>query len=171
MTLYRSSRIQRLSGQTLVPGDKSISHRALMLSSQALGATEIEGLLEGEDVLNTAEALRHLGVRIERVSAGYWRVHGVGVGGLSESTNVLEMGNSGTSTRLLMGLVTPYPYTTFFTGDASLRGRPMGRVVTPLSEIGARIIARSGNRLPLALIGTDTPLPVEYRLPVASTLR
>ncbi|MDE3059574.1 MAG: 3-phosphoshikimate 1-carboxyvinyltransferase [Pseudomonadota bacterium] len=155
-----------ITGEISVPGDKSISHRALMLSSQALGLTRITGLLEGDDVLNTAKALQLLGVTVLRKDK-YWEVQGVGVGGLSESGDVLDMGNSGTSTRLLMGLVTPYAFTTYFTGDASLRSRPMGRVITPLTQMGARVLAHSGNRLPLALTGGDT-LPISYRLPVAS---
>ena len=123
-----------LTGDITVPGDKSISHRALMLSSQTLGTTRITGLLEGDDVLNTAKALRELGVIICHHDKG-WDVHGVGIGGLSESGNVLDLGNSGTSTRLLMGLVTPYPFTTFFTGDNSLRSRPMARA-------GVEVVAR-----------------------------
>lgn len=162
-----SNGVTGLKGDVAVPGDKSISHRALMLSSQALGTTRISGLLEGEDVLNTAKALRQLGVNI-RQNSSFWEVDGVGIGGLGESTEVLDLGNSGTSTRLLMGLVTPYPFTTFFTGDESLRSRPMGRVITPLTEMGARFTAREENKLPLALTGTGTPVPITYRLPVAS---
>jgi len=157
-----------IKGIATVPGDKSISHRALMLSSQALGITHISGLLEGEDVLNTASALRLLGVTIERKPDHAWEVHGVGIGGLCESPDVLDMGNSGTSTRLLMGLVSPYPFTTFFTGDDSLRKRPMGRVITPLTQMGAQFVARTANTLPLAVVGTQDPMPITYRLPVAS---
>ncbi|MBV8939002.1 MAG: 3-phosphoshikimate 1-carboxyvinyltransferase [Alphaproteobacteria bacterium] len=157
-----------LQGDVSVPGDKSISHRALMLASQVLGSTRITGLLEGEDVLRTAEALRRLGVDVQRVGDGAWEVHGVGAGGLHESEAVLDMGNAGTGARLMMGLVTPYPFTTFFTGDPSLRSRPMGRVMTPLSQMGARFVARAHDRLPLALTGTESPLPITYRLPVAS---
>ena len=164
----RSSAATQLQGDLGVAGDKSISHRALMLSSQALGTTKISGLLEGEDVLNTASALRCLGVSIRQKGAGSWEVDGVGVGGLREADNLLDMGNSGTSTRLLMGLVAPYPFTTFFTGDHSLRKRPMGRVVTPLSQMGVQITAREGGKLPLALTGTNNTLPISYRLPVAS---
>lgn len=167
MSPLKSEIAKGLRGQCTVAGDKSISHRALMLGSQVLGTTKIYGLLEGEDVLSTAAALRSLGVKIEK-NAEFWSVTGVGVGGLSESTEVLDMGNSGTSTRLLMGLVTPYNFTSFFTGDASLRGRPMARVITPLEQIGAKIHARSGGKLPLALVGTQNPLPISYRLPVAS---
>jgi len=162
-----SEPIKSLLGDVMVPGDKSISHRALMLSSQVPGTTTIYGLLEGEDVLNTASALRQLGVRIEK-KATHWLVDGVGVGGLTPSKDVLDMGNSGTSTRLLMGLVTPYPFTTFFTGDDSLRSRPMKRVMTPLADIGARFTARDENYLPIALSGTAEPKATQYRLPVAS---
>jgi len=161
------SSLATLRGQVSIPGDKSISHRALMLASQAPGTTTIHGLLEGHDVLNTAKALDSLGVSIKR-KGDAWIVKGVGIGGLSESKDVLDMGNSGTSTRLLMGLVTPYPFTTFFTGDDSLRSRPMKRVITPLVEMGASFAARDGERLPLALKGTTTPHSITYRLPVAS---
>lgn len=164
----RSSAATQLQGDIGVAGDKSISHRALMLSSQALGTTKISGLLEGEDVLNTAGALRSMGVPIRQKGAGRWEVDGVGVGGLREADNLLDMGNSGTSTRLLMGLVSPYPFTTFFTGDQSLRKRPMGRVITPLSQMGVQVTAREGGKLPLALTGTANTLPITYCLPVAS---
>ena len=138
-----------------------------MLSSQVAGTTTIRGLLEGEDVLNTAKALQSLGVTIRKTDT-HWEVEGVGIGGLAESDNVLDLGNSGTSTRLLMGLVTPYKFTTFFTGDDSLRSRPMARVMTPLEQMGAKIAARDGNKLPLALTGTADTLPITYRMPVAS---
>jgi len=158
----------KLAGTLEVPGDKSISHRALILASQVLGSTEIHNLLEGEDVLNTGRALNLLGVRTERKSPRHWRVQGVGVGGLSEASDVLDMGNSGTGTRLMMGLLAPYPFVTFFTGDESLRKRPMKRVMTPLIQMGARFEAREENKLPLAMHGTSGMLPVEYTLPVAS---
>jgi 3-phosphoshikimate 1-carboxyvinyltransferase len=157
-----------LKGKIHIPGDKSISHRALMLSSQALGKTTIEGLLEGDDVLHTADALRKMGVIITRDTANRWQVQGVGVGGLSEPSDILDMGNSGTSTRLLMGLVATYPFRTFFTGDESLRSRPMKRVITPLEAVGAHFETRDGGRLPAAITGTANPLPVTYTLPVAS---
>ncbi len=164
----QSARCDSLKGDIAIPGDKSISHRALMLSSQVHGTTTIRGLLEGDDVLNTAKALESLGVAIRQTGKGIWEIDGVGVGGLKESPDILDLGNSGTSVRLLMGLVTPYPFTTVFTGDDSLRKRPMARVMTPLSQMGAGIAAREGNRLPLALTGTGTPTPITYRLPVAS---
>ena len=155
-----------LVGSVHVPGDKSISHRALMLASQALGTTEIHGLLEGEDVLGTAKALRLMGVTISRNQ--HWQVQGVGAQGLHEAHDILDMGNSGTGARLMMGLVTPYPFVTFFTGDASLRKRPMKRVITPLEAMGAQFHARSGATLPLALQGTGESLPIQYQLPVPS---
>jgi 3-phosphoshikimate 1-carboxyvinyltransferase len=151
-----------------VPGDKSISHRSLMLGTLAVGETVIEGLLEGEDVLRTAAAMRALGASAVRESDGTWRVHGRGVGGLQEPGDVLDLGNAGTGARLLMGLLATHRLTAFLTGDASLRGRPMARVAKPLQEIGARIIARDGCRLPLAIIGAAEPVPISYRLPVAS---
>jgi 3-phosphoshikimate 1-carboxyvinyltransferase len=161
-----------LNGTAHVPGDKSISHRSLMLASQAIGTTEIHGILEGEDVHSTANALRLMGVPIKRFGSGHWQVSGVGVGGLGEPENILDMGNSGTSTRLLMGLVTPYGFNSFFTGDASLRRRPMGRIITPLEQMGARILSRSSGGktglLPLLLQGASMPLPIRYSLPVAS---
>jgi len=164
----RSFPVTGLRGEVQVPGDKSISHRALMLSSQVIGTTRLSGLLEGEDVLNTAHALQALGVPMERFGQGLWEVHGVGVGGLKESNDVLDMGNSGTGARLLMGMVSAYPFTTFFAGDASLCRRPMGRIITPLTQMGAQFLAREKDRMPLAVQGTKTPLPIEYRLPVPS---
>jgi 3-phosphoshikimate 1-carboxyvinyltransferase len=157
-----------LRGVMRVPGDKSISHRAVMLSALAVGRSEIEGLLEGEDVLATAAAMRAMGASVTREAGGRWLVDGVGVGGLLQPTAALDMGNSGTSTRLLMGLVASHPISATFVGDASLSRRPMGRVIEPLSAVGAEIIASPGGRLPLMLRGTAMPLPVRYRLPVAS---
>ena len=157
-----------LTGRIRVPGDKSISHRALMLGALAVGETRITGLLEGEDVLATAAALRAMGATIERGANGDWRVHGVGVGSLLQPSTALEMGNSGTSTRLLMGLVASHPITATFTGDASLSRRPMGRVIEPLSQMGADFTGAPGGRLPLTLRGLSPAVPIEYRLPVAS---
>ena len=158
-----------LAGTALrVPGDKSISHRALMLGGIAVGQSEIHGLLEGEDVLRTAAAMRLLGAAIERGADGVWRADGRGVGALVEPADVLDLGNSGTSARLLMGLIASHPLTACMTGDASLRRRPMGRAMEPLREIGARFVARSGDRLPLAVVGASEPMPIRYRLPVAS---
>ena len=163
-----SSAAGPLRGTCAVPGDKSISHRALMLGALAVGETRVSGLLEGEDVAATAAALRALGATIERDDDGTWRVNGVGVGGLAEPDGVLDLGNSGTAVRLLAGICASHGFTTFMTGDASLRGRPMGRIIEPLERMGARFEARSGGRLPLAVIGAGQPLPIEYRLPVPS---
>jgi 3-phosphoshikimate 1-carboxyvinyltransferase len=163
-----STAIKALTGTCVVPGDKSISHRALMLASLALGTTSIYGLLEGEDVLRTAEALRSCGVPITRHADGHWSVSGRGIGGLHEPTNVLDMGNAGTAVRLMMGMLCTYPFHVHFTGDASLCKRPMQRVMTPLEQMGASFWAREGGRLPLAMKGTANPLPIHYTLPVAS---
>lgn len=158
----------RLHGRIRVPGDKSISHRALMLSALAIGESRIEGLLEGEDVLATAAAMRAMGATIARGDDAVWRVHGVGVGGLLQPATALDMGNSGTSTRLLMGLVAGHPITVTFTGDASLSGRPMNRVIAPLRLMGADITASPGGRLPLMVRGLCPAVPITYTLPVAS---
>ena len=157
-----------LEGDVRVPGNKSISHRALILGAVAVGETVIDGLLESDDVMCTAAALGALGARIERDDDGVYRVQGVGVGGLAAPETVLDMGNSGTSARLLIGLVASHPFTCHFTGDASLRARPMARVATPLRRMGARFVAPPEMRLPLAVIGTEMPVPITYRLPVAS---
>jgi len=157
-----------LIGTVAVPGDKSISHRALMLSALAVGESRISGLLEGEDVLATAAAMRAMGATIERTGESAWFVHGVGVGGLLQPEGALDMGNSGTSTRLLMGLVASHAITATFTGDASLSKRPMARVIEPLSRIGADITASPGGRLPLMVRGIVPAVPIDYTLPVAS---
>lgn len=161
-----------LTGRVTVPGDKSISHRSLMLGSLAVGETTVDELLEGEDVLATAAAMRAMGADIERDATGRWHIHGVGVGGLLQPRTALDMGNSGTSTRLLMGLVASHPVTATFIGDASLSGRPMGRVIEPLSQMGARFAASpgAGNSLclPLTMTGLCPAVPLEYVLPVAS---
>ena len=157
-----------LRGTVAVPGDKSISHRALMLSALAVGESRVEGLLTGEDVLATAAAMRAMGAQIECGADDVWRIHGVGVGGLLQPESALDMGNSGTSTRLLMGLVASHAITVTFTGDASLSKRPMNRVIEPLSLMGADVTASPGGRLPLMLRGLCPAVPIEYRLPVAS---
>jgi 3-phosphoshikimate 1-carboxyvinyltransferase len=157
-----------LRGTIRVPGDKSISHRAILLGALAVGETRVSGLLEGEDVLATAAAMRAMGASVERVGDGEWSVHGVGVGALLQPLAPLEMGNSGTSTRLLMGLIASHAITARFVGDASLSGRPMGRVIEPLSQMGAAFEASAGGRLPLTLRGAWPPVPITYRLPVAS---
>ncbi|MEZ5670655.1 MAG: 3-phosphoshikimate 1-carboxyvinyltransferase [Alphaproteobacteria bacterium] len=163
-----AGRSRGLAGTLRVPGDKSISHRALMLGALALGETTISGLLEGEDVLATAAAMRRLGATVDRGADGVWRVHGVGVGGMAEPDCVLDMGNSGTAARLLIGVVSTQPITCFFTGDASLNKRPMARVTGPLARMGARFVTRTGGLLPLAVTGPETALPIRYDSPVAS---
>ena len=157
-----------LRGAIRVPGDKSISHRALMLSALAVGESRISGLLEGEDVMATAAAMRAMGASITRMGEGQWRVSGVGVGGLLQPQAALDMGNSGTSTRLLMGLLASHALSATFTGDASLSRRPMGRVIEPLSRMGADFTASPGGTLPLLMRGALPAVPITYRLPVAS---
>ncbi|GAA0733429.1 3-phosphoshikimate 1-carboxyvinyltransferase [Sphingomonas japonica] len=157
-----------LTGSARVPGDKSISHRAIMFASLAIGTSRIEGLLEGEDVLATAAAMRAMGATIARGDDGVWSVDGVGVGGLLEPEAALDMGNSGTSTRLLMGLVASHPIRATFVGDASLSKRPMGRVIAPLSDMGAEFTATGNGRLPLMVRGIAPAVPIAYTLPVAS---
>jgi 3-phosphoshikimate 1-carboxyvinyltransferase len=164
----RSHPAAGLSGRATVPGDKSLSHRALLFGALAAGESRITGLLEGADVLATAEALRALGVELEREGEGRWRVHGRGLGGLAEPDRPLDLGNSGTAARLLLGVLAGHPFTTFLTGDESLRVRPMGRVIEPLCRMGAAVLARSGQRLPLALTGTNELMPIRYEQPVAS---
>ncbi|WP_417239889.1 3-phosphoshikimate 1-carboxyvinyltransferase [Celeribacter halophilus] len=157
-----------LKGTAAVPGDKSISHRALIFGAMAVGETRITGLLEGEDVLDTAKAMQALGADVVREGAGEWTVHGVGVGGFTEPEDVIDCGNSGTGVRLIMGCVATYDFCTTFTGDGSLRKRPMARVTDPLALFGARAVGRSGGRLPLTLVGAAEPVPVEYETPVPS---
>lgn len=158
-----------LTGKVRVPGDKSISHRALILGALAVGETRISGLLEGEDVLNTAKAMRALGARVERTGDFAWLVHGVGVAGFAQPQTPLDFGNSGTGCRLVMGAVAGCPMTAVFDGDASLRSRPMRRVLDPLELMGARVgSSGQGGRLPLTLEGARDPLPILYRTPVAS---
>jgi 3-phosphoshikimate 1-carboxyvinyltransferase len=158
-----------LKGSVRVPGDKSISHRALIFGAMTVGETRIEGLLEGEDVLNTAQAMRALGASVERTGEGVWRVHGVGVGGFREPETVLDFGNSGTGCRLVMGAVAGCPITAIFDGDASLRKRPMRRIIEPVELIGAHAVSvTDGGRLPITLAGARDPMPVVYRTPVPS---
>ncbi|WP_426954746.1 3-phosphoshikimate 1-carboxyvinyltransferase [Muricoccus radiodurans] len=156
-----------LSGRLRVPGDKSVSHRALMFGALAVGTTEITGLLEGEDVLRTASAMRALGAEVERVGEGHWRVAGRGIGGLVSPDDVLDMGNSGTAARLLLGLLGGHHVFAVLTGDASLRRRPMRRVTDPVSACGARFTSRAGT-LPIAVEGAADALPLEYRVPMPS---
>ena len=158
-----------LKGRIRVPGDKSISHRALILGAMTVGETTISGLLEGEDVLNTAAAMRALGAKVERTGEGSWRIHGVGVGGFAQPAGPLDFGNSDTGCRLAIGAVAGCGITATFDGDASLRTRPMRRVLNPLEQMGARVISSvDGDRLPLTLQGATDPLPITYESPVPS---
>ncbi|KUJ80376.1 3-phosphoshikimate 1-carboxyvinyltransferase [Ruegeria marisrubri] len=157
-----------LVGTAEVPGDKSISHRSLILGAMAVGETKISGLLEGEDVLDTAKAMRALGAEVIDHGGGSWSVHGVGVGGFAEPDQVIDCGNSGTGVRLIMGAVATSPITVTFTGDASLNKRPMARVTDPLALFGTRAVGRSGGRLPMTLVGAADPVPVRYEVPVPS---
>jgi len=172
VTAIQSGASGALNGTVSVPGDKSVSHRALMMGGLAIGETRITGLLEGEDVLATAAALRALGARVDRQTddqgEAAWRVVGCGVGGLVEPSAVIDMGNAGTGVRLLMGLVATHPMQTVFTGDASLSRRPMERVMAPLRSFGATFSARTGGLLPITVNGAPMPVPVEYEVPVAS---
>jgi 3-phosphoshikimate 1-carboxyvinyltransferase len=158
-----------LNGRLRVPGDKSISHRALIFGALAVGETRISGLLEGEDVLNTGKAMRALGAKVERTGEGAWSVHGMGVGGFRAPAEVLDFGNSGTGCRLVLGAVAGCPISATFDGDASLRRRPMQRILDPLALMGAKALdAAEGGRLPLTLAGARDPLPILYRTPVPS---
>lgn len=157
-----------LSGNAEIPGDKSVSHRALILGALAVGETRITGLLEGEDVLDTGKAMRAFGATVERLGPGDWRVHGVGVGGFMEPDDVIDCGNSGTGVRLIMGAMATCDIAATFTGDASLRSRPMGRITEPLARFGAAAYGRRQGRLPLTLVGAADPVPVRYATPVPS---
>ena len=157
-----------LTGTAEVPGDKSISHRALILGALAVGETRIEGLLEGQDVLDTARAMRAFGAEVTRHGPGAWSVHGTGTGGFAEPEQVIDCGNSGTGVRLIMGAMATSPVTATFTGDASLNSRPMARVTDPLALFGAEAVGRSGGRLPMTIVGARAPVPVRYTVPVPS---
>ena len=163
-----SAKCGPLSGEAAVPGDKSISHRALIFGAMAVGETKITGLLEGQDVLDTARAMRAFGATVSQHGPGAWSVQGVGVGGFSEPSDVIDCGNSGTGVRLIMGTMATTAMTATFTGDASLRKRPMGRVTDPLSLFGSQAYGRKGGRLPMTVVGAANPVPVRYALPVAS---
>ena len=157
-----------LNGRAEVPGDKSISHRSLILGALSVGETKISGLLEGQDVLDTAKAMRAFGAEVTDLGEGNWSVHGVGVGGFAEPENIIDCGNSGTGVRLIMGVMATSPITATFTGDASLNGRPMARVIDPLAEFGCQSVGRKGGRLPMTLVGAADPVPVRYVVPVPS---
>jgi 3-phosphoshikimate 1-carboxyvinyltransferase len=157
-----------LKGTAEVPGDKSISHRALILGALSVGETKITGLLEGEDVLDTAKAMRAFGAEVTQHGPGSWSVHGVGVGGFAEPEDVIDCGNSGTGVRLIMGAMATSPIVATFTGDGSLRKRPMGRVTDPIRLFGAQAFGRHGGRLPMTILGAPSPAPVRYATPMAS---
>ncbi|MBD3664198.1 3-phosphoshikimate 1-carboxyvinyltransferase [Sulfitobacter sp. TSTF-M16] len=157
-----------LSGTADVPGDKSISHRSLILGALAVGETTIEGLLEGQDVLDTAAAMRAFGAEVTDHGGKSWSVRGVGVGGFAEPDQVIDCGNSGTGVRLIMGAMATAPISATFSGDASLNGRPMARVTDPLALFGAQAVGRAGGRLPMTIVGSQMPVPVRYHVPVPS---
>lgn len=165
---YSSHTSGPLKGYIRIPGDKSMSHRAVMFGALAEGETIISGLLEGEDVMNTAAAMNAMGAEIVNSKDGLWRINGVGGKSLHKPPHTIDMGNSGTSTRLLMGILTGYDFDVTLTGDASLTKRPMARVMTPLQQMGASFTASEGNRLPLTMRGLSNPKAIEYTLPVAS---
>ncbi|MEM7471656.1 MAG: 3-phosphoshikimate 1-carboxyvinyltransferase [Pseudomonadota bacterium] len=157
-----------LTGEAHVPGDKSISHRSLILGALSVGETKISGLLEGQDVLDTGKAMRAFGAEVINNGGGNWSVHGVGVGGFAEPDQVIDCGNSGTGVRLIMGAMATTPIAATFTGDASLNGRPMGRITDPLALFGAQAYGRAQGRLPMTIIGASDPTPARYASPVPS---
>ncbi|MEM9581077.1 MAG: 3-phosphoshikimate 1-carboxyvinyltransferase, partial [Pseudomonadota bacterium] len=163
-----SAKCGPLTGVAAVPGDKSISHRSLILGAMAVGETKITGLLEGEDVLDTGRAMEAFGAEVINHGGGEWSVHGVGVGGFAEPETVIDCGNSGTGVRLIMGAMATSPITATFTGDASLNSRPMARVTDPLALFGAQSVGRTGGRLPMTIVGAAEPVPVRYTTPVPS---
>ena len=164
----RASSSRPLKGEVSIPGDKSISHRSLILGALALGQTRITGLLEGQDVLDTARAMVSFGAQVEKVEGGEWYVEGVGVGGFAEPETVVDCGNSGTGVRLIMGAMATTPINVTFTGDHSLNSRPMGRVTDPLSKFGVATFGRSKGRLPMTIVGARSPIPIQYTVPVPS---
>ena len=157
-----------LQGEAVVPGDKSISHRSLILGALSVGETQISGLLEGQDVLDTAKAMRAFGAEVTDHGGGDWSVKGVGVGGFAEPEQVIDCGNSGTGVRLIIGAMATSPISATFTGDASLNGRPMARVTDPLALFGTQAVGRAGGRLPMTVVGAKDPIPVRYEVPVPS---
>lgn len=166
--IFVKKAIKSLKGEIKIAADKSISHRSLIFSALANGKNTINNLLESEDVLNSAKSLQRMGVKISKKKDSTYEVIGSGIAGLTEPEDILDFGNSGTGARLFMGLVTPFNFKTFFTGDKSLRSRPMKRIFTPMSQIGSQINARQENLLPALIEGTDHPLPIEYVMPKAS---
>jgi len=164
----RATSSRPLKGEVSIPGDKSISHRSLILGALAIGQTRITGLLEGQDVLDTARAMVSFGAQVEKVEGGEWYVEGVGVGGFAEPETVVDCGNSGTGVRLIMGAMATTPINVTFTGDHSLNSRPMGRVTDPLSKFGVATFGRSKGRLPMTIVGARSPIPIQYTVPVPS---
>ena len=160
--------VVNISGAARVPGDKSISHRALIFGALSVGKTMVYGLLESDDVLATGRAMRTLGAKLDRDDKGVWHVNGCGVGGLQEPNTALDFGNAGTGVRLTMGVCAGHPFRSFMIGDSSLHERPMARIINPLSEMGANFVTRSRDRLPLVVVGAQRPMPIIYKLPVAS---
>ena len=167
-SIMRATSSRPLKGQVSIPGDKSISHRSLILGALAIGQTRITGLLEGQDVLDTARAMVSFGAQVEKVERGEWYVEGVGVGGFAEPETVVDCGNSGTGVRLIMGAMATTPINVTFTGDHSLNSRPMGRVTDPLSKFGVATFGRSKGRLPMTIVGARSPNPIQYTVPVPS---
>lgn len=167
-TVMRALSSSSLKGIVSIPGDKSISHRSLILGALAIGQTRITGLLEGQDVLDTAKAMVAFGAVVEKNDQSEWLVDGVGVGGFAEPSNVVDCGNSGTGVRLIIGAMSTTPINATFTGDHSLNSRPMERVTDPLSKFGVTTFGRSKGRLPMTVIGARSPIPVKYDVPVPS---
>tara|TARA_A200000113_G_scaffold123385_1_gene110986 strand:+ start:2254 stop:3606 length:1353 start_codon:yes stop_codon:yes gene_type:complete len=163
-----SKRVSNLRGQAKVPGDKSISHRSLILGALSVGQTKIHGLLEGQDVIDTAKAMSSFGALVEKHENGYWTVDGFGVGGFAEPEKVIDCGNSGTGVRLIMGAMSTTDITATFTGDASLNRRPMARITEPLNLFGAKTYGRRHGKLPITVVGAASAVPITYQTPVAS---
>jgi 3-phosphoshikimate 1-carboxyvinyltransferase len=163
-----SNRVVNLRGNTVIPGDKSISHRSLILGALSIGKTKIHGLLEGQDVIDTAKAMSSFGALVEKHKNGEWTVDGFGVGGFAEPKQVIDCGNSGTGVRLIMGAMSTSDITAAFTGDASLNERPMARITEPLNLFGAKTFSRRNGKLPITVVGSEAPIPITYHTPVAS---
>ena len=163
-----STRVTNLRGHANVPGDKSISHRSLILGALSIGKTKIHGLLEGQDVIDTAKAMRSFGALVEKHKSGEWTVDGFGVGGFAEPKKVIDCGNSGTGVRLIMGAMSTSDITATFTGDASLNKRPMARITEPLNLFGVKTFSRRDGKLPITVVGSEAPIPITYQTPVAS---
>ena len=163
-----STRVTNLRGRANVPGDKSISHRSLILGALSIGKTKIHGLLEGQDVIDTAKAMSSFGALVKKQKNGEWTVDGFGVGGFAEPEKVIDCGNSGTGVRLIMGAMSTSDITATFTGDASLNKRPMARITEPLNLFGAKTFSRRDGKLPITVVGSDSPITITYQTPVAS---